>query len=174
MKNSILIFGLIFLLVNCENKETDFEPSGKTIDFYGLSHFDKIENSFKIIDSTAIISDYKIIGYKDIISYSQSTYTFIVSDSISDRLNDFENQSVHGMPFALTVDNKIIYTGYFWAGYSSMGCDWITIDPLDYSRKNKLSVKLGYPGLVLGDSIPDKRNDSIIISILKQDKKLID
>jgi hypothetical protein len=140
----ILAFGLVFIL-NCCDKKNDFQPSGKSIDFYYISEYHKIDSSSKIIDSTVVISDTKIIDYSDIISYSSKNYTFTVSDSISDRLNNFENHSVHGLPFALTVDKEIIYTGYFWASFSSLGCDWITIDPLDISGNNELMVRLGYP-----------------------------
>ncbi len=168
-----IILGLVFILNGCD-KEDNLQPSGKSIDIYLISEYKKIDNTFKIIDSTAVISATKIVGYSDIISYSSKDYTFTVSDSISDRLNDFENHSVHGVPFALTVDKEIIYTGYFWASFSSLSCDWITIDPLDFSGKNELRVRLGYPGMIIGDSIPDKRNDSRIINILRQDKKLKD
>lgn len=168
-----LAFGLVFILNSCD-KEDDFQSSGKSIDFYYISEYQKIDNSFKIIDSTVVISDIKIIDYSDIISYSSKNYTFVVSDSISDRLNDFEYHSIHGAPFALAIDKEIIYTGYFWASYSSMGCDWITIDPLDISGNNELTVRLGYPGLIQGDYIPDKRNDSRLINIFRQDKKLKD
>jgi len=168
-----LTLGLVFLLNSCD-KEENFEPSGKSIAFYYISEYQKIDNTFKIIDSTVVISDTKIIDYSDIISYSSKDYTFTVSDSLSDRLNDFENHSIHGVPFALAIDKKIIYTGYFWASYSSMSCDWITIDPLNISGKNELKVRLGYPGMIQGDSIPDKRNDSRLIEVLKKDKKLKD
>ncbi|AXP81613.1 hypothetical protein CJ739_2540 [Mariniflexile rhizosphaerae] len=169
----ILTLGLVFFLNSCD-KEENFEPSGKSIDFYYITEYQKIDNTSKIIDSTVVISGTKIIDYSDIISYSSKDYTFTVSDSISDRLNDFENHSVHGVPFALTIEEEVIYTGYFWASYSSMGCDWITIDPLDISGDNELTVRLGYPGMIQGDSIPDKRNDSRLIDILKKDKKLKD
>ena len=156
----------------CE-KDNVYKLSGKSIDFYRLSDYETLDNSSKIIESTVRLSDVKIISYSDIISYNRKTYTFIVSDSISDHLTDFENYPIHGTPFALTLENEIIYTGYFWAGFSSMSCDWITIDPIDYSGENKLIVKLGYPGLVIGDTIPDKRNDDKIIDVLLRDGKLI-
>ena len=169
----IFAFGLVLFLNSCD-KENNFQPSGKSIDFYYISEYQKINNSFKIIDSTVVISDTKIIDYSDIVSYSSKNYTFVVSDSISDRLNDFEHHSIHGVPFALAIDKEIIYTGYFWVSYSSMGCDWITIDPLDILGDNKLTVRLGYSGMIQGDIIPDKRNDLRLIEILKNDNKLKD
>ncbi len=159
MKNFVAL-GLLFVLISCEKDENSI-PSGKSIDFYYISEYKNIDNSFKIIDSSVVISDSKIIDYSDIISYSSKNYTFVVSDSISDRLNDFKNHSIHGVPFALVINKEIIYTGYFWASYSSSSCDWITIDPLDFLGNNELTVQLGYPGMMQGDNIPDK-----IISLL--------
>jgi hypothetical protein len=53
-------------------------------------------------------------------------------------------------------------------------CDWLVIDPLDYSGRHELKVKLGYPGLVEGDVIPDKRNDEKLLDVLRMDNKLIE
>jgi hypothetical protein len=167
----LLALGLL-VLISCD-KDYNSQPSGKSIDFYYISEYKKEENSFKIIDSSVVISQTKIINYSDIISYSSKNHTFTISDSISDKLSVFENNPFHGRPFALAIDKEIIYTGYFWASYSSLGCDWITIDPIDFSGKNKLTVTLGYPGLIQGDLIPDKRNDSRLLKTLKQDNKLI-
>ena len=38
---------------------------------------------------------------------------------------------------------------------------------------NELIVQLGYPGLVEGQVIPDKRNDKRILDIFANDDKLI-
>jgi len=100
-------------------------------------------------------------------------YSFKVSDRIAGWLNDFENNLIHGSAFALTIDKEVIYTGYFWASFSSLMCDWIIIDPLNISGKNELTVKLGYPGMVVGDTIPDKRNDKRLLDVLRMDNKLI-
>jgi hypothetical protein len=40
------------------------------------------------------------------------------------------------------------------------------------SAVNKMQVRLGYPGLLPGQVIPDKRNDPRIIQVFKQDNKL--
>lgn len=95
-----------------------------------------------------------------------------MTESSANKLNAFNNNHIHGTPFAVTIDKEIIYTGYFWCGYSSSMVDWVTIDPLNYSGKNRLRVSLGYPGLIQGDYIPDDRNDDRILDILRRDSKL--
>jgi hypothetical protein len=164
----------VLLFLNSCTKARDSQPSGKSIDFYYISEYKKKENSFKIIESSVVISDSTIIDYADIISYSSKDHTFIVNDKISNRLNDANKHYFHGVPFALTIDKEIIYTGYFWASFSSQICDWITIDPLSVSGNNELRVRLGYPTMMDGDSIPDNRNDPSLINTLKQDNKLKD
>jgi len=106
------------------------------------------------------------------VSYNSNTYTFTLTESLAKRLNDFNNNHIHGTPFAVVIDEKIIYTGYFWCGFSSATVDWVTIDPLNYSGKNQFKVSLGYPGLIRGDYIPDNRNDDRIIDLLRRDNKL--
>ncbi|MFZ5940369.1 MAG: hypothetical protein ACOYXB_07325 [Bacteroidota bacterium] len=168
----IFSVAILFVLSGCERQSLIGE--GDTADFYILEEFRTQENSMAILEGTALAGSEKIIGYNDILSYSPLTCTFIVSDSISERLNDVSSTSVHGTPFALVIGGEIIYTGYFWAGFSSRTVDWITIDPLDYTGDNSLPVTLGYPAGFAADEIPDKRNDPRLLSLLKRDDKLVD
>ena len=78
------------------------------------------------------------------------------------------------MAFAVAADEELAYTGYFWPGYSSMGCQWITTDPLFIGNRNTMTMGLGYPGLIEGTSIPDNRNDPRILEIFRADGKLIE
>jgi hypothetical protein len=171
MARSIIISLFILLLAGCEKYQSERQP-GNVVEFYLIKDFQKVGTSSKIINSTVNLSDSVIISYADIIFYNPDNYTFTVSVSSANKLNDFKNNHIHGTPFAVTVDKEIIYTGYFWCGYSSSMVDWVTIDPLDYSGKNQLRVSIGYPGLFQGDYIPDNRNDDRILDILKRDSKL--
>ena len=174
MKNTIVAVLILFISMYFTSCEKDNTASNSKVEFYLLTSFKKKYDSFKIIDGSAIISDTALIKYDEIISYNKNKYSFKVSDRIVGWLNDFENNPIHGTAFALTIDKEVIYTGYFWASFSSLMCDWIVIDPLNISGKNELTVKLGYPGLVVGDTIPDKRNDKRILDVLKMDNKLIE
>ena len=173
MSKLIPILILVFLSFGCERYDFSY-PIGESVDFYRLSNYKTLPNSRKIIDSTVKISDIKIISYNDILSYNKKTFSFKLSDKTSDYISDWEHNQLYGTAFAVTVDDSVIYTGYFWAGFSSTGCDWVTTDIIDYSNDNNLTINLGYPGLMLGDNIPDKRNDKKILDVFKNDNKLID
>jgi hypothetical protein len=168
MNRILALISLILIAFACEDYHYS-APPGDSLEFYLMSGFQRQTNSYKIINSTVKLSDSIIIRYDDILSYNPHNYTFTITKSLADRLDN-----LHGTPFAVTVEKQIIYTGYFWAGFSSSMVDWITIDPLNYSGKNQLRVQLGYPGLVEGDFIPDNRNDERILEVLKRDFKLID
>lgn len=171
MTRSIIILLLTVILAGCERYQS-VSQKGNGLEFYLMKDFQRVGTSAKIINSTVELSDSVIISYDEIKSYNSDTYTFTVTDNCADRLNDFENSHIHGMPFAVTVNKEVIYTGYFWCSFSSASVDWITIDPLNYSGNNQLRVSLGYPGLFDGDYIPDNRNDPRILDFLRVDGKL--
>lgn len=125
-----------------------------------------IRNDSIELNDTALIKD------SEILSYDQVNYTFKISAKKANWLNDFEKNATHGKAFALTVDKNVIYTGYFWASFSSSMVDWVVIDPLNYGGDNTLTVELGYPGLMPQMVIPDLRNDKRIIDLLRSTNRL--
>lgn len=171
MKRQVLSLLIIFLFSGCETNQY-VNQSGVEVNFYLIKNFSRVGTTAKIIESSVTLSDSIIIHYDEILSYNRRSHTFTVTKPCADRLTDFENNHIHGTPFAVAVDHEIIYTGYFWCGFSSSMVDWITIDPLNYSGKNLLPVSLGYPGIVQGDFIPDNRNDYRILNVLFKDGKL--
>ena len=160
---SILTFG-------CEKDEIN--SNGK-VELYLLDSYSKIENSFQIDETTIKTQASPLISYTDFISYDSVNYTFGLSDNAKNTIDNMEH-SVYGVAFAVKANGILIYSGYFWPSYSSASCDWIVIDPLMTSIGNKITVSLGYPGLVQGQVIPDNRNDSRIIEIFENDNKLIE
>jgi hypothetical protein len=173
MKSNLFIAVLIFSFFSCDNNEVR-EINCNSVDFYGLSKYQTLDHSMKIIENTVQLSDSIIVPYSEIILYHRKSHTFIISDYLSDILSDWENHPLARKPFAVVVDGEIIYTGYFWYSFMSSVCDWVIIDPIDYSGENRLSVRLGYPGLIDGDTIPDRRNDPRLLNILRNDGKLIE
>jgi len=171
MGRFIIITLSVFLFAGCEKYQSP-RQLGNGLEFYLIKDFQKAGTTSKIINSSVKLSDSVIIYYDEITSYNSNTFTFTVTESMANRLNGFKNNHIHGTPFAVTINKEIIYTGYFWCGFSSASVDWVTIDPLNYSGKNQLRVSLGYPGLSRGDYIPDNRNDDRILDILRRDSKL--
>ena len=83
------------------------------------------------------------------------------------------DHSVHGMAFGIVVNNELIYTGWFWPGYSSMSCDWIVIDPLSLWNDNILKINLGYASSIPATEIPDRRNDPKLLSVFMVNGRLV-
>jgi hypothetical protein len=115
--------------------------------------------------------DGNIVNYDEIIGYDSTKHIFLIADEAGDRIRKV-NYPVTPTPFAIAVDDELIYIANFIPGYSSMSCDdCITVEP--YSYDNKYRIELGYPGSDYYTG-PDPRNDYRIISRLKNDKKLIE
>lgn len=161
------IIGFLFLIPSCEKSE---KISGE-VEFYLLKSFETVDNTCEISASSVDLESYPLIAYSDIKSYSSKDYVFRVTNDAVETIEALEH-SVLGLPFAVTADDELIYTGYFWPSYSSAMCQWIVIDPLMWGGNNELHVELGYPGTFEGVVIPDERNNEKILDIFRRDGKL--
>ena len=121
---------------------------------------------------SVITKNSALLSYSDLLSYDSTEHKFAISDKAMEIIINLKPGSASGLPFAVKANDTLIYTGYFWPGYSSLSCNWIVIDPVMTNIEKKMKVNLGYPGLFQGDFIPDKRNDPRIIKIFKMDRKL--
>ena len=166
---TILAF-LSILSISCEEKNTIREDG---IHFYLLTDPESLDPLWEIDESTIVPEESPIIGYEDILSYDTRNHAFKISSSAQERLKGKES-NIHSRPFVLVADKEYIYTGYFWASYSSAICPWLTIDPIHAQYAGELRIELGYPWMMEGMSIPDRRNDVRILSILRHDRKLIE
>ena len=165
----IILTFITFSNLGCQNDNS--AQNEAKVEMYMLDVYSTVNNGCQIDELTTITKEDPVIRYIDFLSYDPAEYTFELSSSAVNNINSLEH-SVNGLAFAITVNNTIVYTGYFWPSYSSASCNWAVIDPLMLTAGSKITVQLGYPGPGQG-SIPDKRNDSRIISIFKNDNKLI-
>jgi len=161
---------LSVLSVSCENKNTIDEGG---IYIYLLADHESLDPLWEIDESTIVPEEKPIIQYEDILSYDSKSHTFKISSAAQESFKGTES-SIHSRPFVLVANNEYIYTGYFWAAYSSAICPWLTIDPIHAQYAGELRIALGYPWLMEDMSIPDRRNDGRILNILRQDGKLIE
>ena len=169
MRSTIILLSLVLLASACEVTELANDPAlsaGSKVEFYLIQQQEIDSYQTSINEQAAKIQDSILISYEEIISYNPKTFNFEISPEARKRLQYYT-------PFAVTVDREIIYTGYFWTSLSSRSVDWVVIDLL-FADENKLHVQLGYPGLMDGISIPDKRNDPRILEVLRRDNKLIE
>ncbi len=169
-KFQYLIISLFILFsVGCK-KNDNSEISGK-VEIYLVENFSKIGNTQQIDENTVVTAKLPLVYYDDIISYDSTEYAFKLSKRAIDTIKSFA--FVSGIKaFAIKANNTLIYAGYFWPAYLSTVCDWYVIDPILAGNENKVQVQLGYPGLMPGMHIFDKRNDKRMIQILQRDNKL--
>ena len=138
-----------------------------------LESFDTIGTEFEINEISIVVRKNPLLNYSDFISYNPDEFTFEISDDSRRAIENLQH-SVNGLAFAILADKELIYTGYFWPGYSSRSCNWLVTDPMTLKLSNKMEVKLGYPGQIDGVLIPDRRNDIRILNIFRRDNMLIE
>lgn len=162
---------LAILFVQCEGTLDD-KSIGKELEIYLLEQYSTMENSQQIINSSAVLSQIPLVAYSDIYAYSKSKHIFYLNATLHEQFAT-NSTDFHTKAFAVTVDKEIIYTGYFWAAYSSSICTCISIDPIDYEESGGLKVNLGYPSDLYGSETQDLRNDTRILMLVTKDGKLI-
>lgn len=172
MKNLqlLLVVLMVELFSGCEKTQSIPGSNGK-VELFMIETFSTIKNSAQIDVNSVVTKQSPLISYQDFLSYDSVQHEFSLSNKALDAINGLKH-SVHGLPFAIKVNDTLVYTGYFWPSYSSASCDWVVIDPFLANANKKATVRLGYPGLIQGQTIEDKRNDKRILRIFKQDNKL--
>ncbi|MGE5355276.1 MAG: hypothetical protein ACM3PT_03490 [Deltaproteobacteria bacterium] len=164
-----ILFFFIFTSLFFSSCEKNCESGEKRLDFYFLKEYKTKNQSNVIIPGSEILSNDKAISYDEILKYNPEKHIFTLTKKTIERLNG--EPIIHKKAFAAVVDGEIIYTGYFWALFSSSICDWINIDYLD-NGNNTVCVKLGYPTDDYGSGFSDHRNHKKILELLECDGKL--
>lgn len=168
----VFFLAVIFLLNSC-NKDNENEIVGN-IEVYLIESYSTIEPSdCAINDNTCKIYSTPLLNYSDLLSYNKSRYSFSLSKRAINSIKELDH-SLSGLAFAVTADGEIVYTGYFWPGYSSLSCNWSVTDPLMIEYSGEMKIKLGYPGQFDDYPLEDKRNHPLIINAFKNDGKLIE
>ncbi len=177
MKQNVLfivcLLALSLIFNSCKKSEVAHSTGGK-VELFLLESYKTVGSaySFQIDEKTVVTNAQPLLNYSDFLSYDSKKYTFVVTENARNAITGLKH-SVWGVAFAIKANDVLIYTGYFWPSYSSMGCSWLVVDPIRLSMGNEMILNLGYPGLLVGQVIPDKRNDERILSILASDNKLI-
>ncbi len=161
---------MILLLYSCDKQGND---ATGIVEFFLLEAYETVGEGCEIEQGSAKLETAPLIRYADLLQYDAGETTFTISPDAKETIDSMEH-SVFGVPFGVTAGGELIYTGYFWPAYSSLGCQWIIIDPLFFRGENKLVVELGYPGQIDGVAIPDHRNDPRILEIFRRDGKLVE
>jgi hypothetical protein len=110
-----------------------------------------------------------ILSVDDIVAYREETHEIELTASAYERIEQLEVPT-NGLPFVVCVGRKPIYSGAFWAMFSSLSFDGVTIwVPL--IEEHIIQMKLGYPQALYFKG-EDPRSDSRILRSLEQVGKL--
>ena len=118
------------------------------------------------------LADQPIISVEDVITYNAQTHEIKLTDEAFERISQLD-VSTGGKSFIVCVDKAPIYWGAFWAPWSSMSFDGVTIwMPPIFEELNVIRLELGYPSseLYTGE---DLRSNPVVIESLEQAGKLI-
>lgn len=166
-----MLVALACILHSCLKPRCEGEVCGE-VEFYLLKSYDRVNGFCQIDESKIVLQSKPIVAYKDIIGYDAKTCTFELSDRACKAICDLP-MSVSGVAFAVVANDELVYSAYFWPGYSSMSCNWTVADPMRVCWSKRLPIQLGYPGAISGQPLPDRRNDARLVNILNRDQKLL-
>ena len=167
MKIKVMFTALALLITMACSKDNG---SHEGVELYLIESFSlQKDGHFKIDESSVKTKSAPLISYTDFLSYSPATHTFELSEKAIKKLEDMKSE-LYQVPFAIKVNDTLIYTGYFWTSFSSLSCDWLTTDSWRVLGADSLHMELGYPGA--WDGVPDRRNDERIIETFRRDHKL--
>jgi hypothetical protein len=159
----ILIFSLVSFSCN-----KDKMKAGKVVEIYSLKSYQTVAGKCQVDPSVSALEDTAIIKNQDILEYSPTNYQFKLTDPAILQVKTFRDFT----PFAVTVDKRVIYYGFFKPAISSSSCNHsITMD-IDWITGNTISLKLGYPGPLPGVTIKDERNNPVLIGTLSNQGKI--
>ncbi len=112
-------------------------------------------------------NDELVISDNDIMWYNKTSHEIKLTGEGFEKIKALR-VFVRGEPFAVKLDNRVIYTGSFWSMVSSIPYSGVVIR--DFLIKNNvIEISAGYPGFV---GI-DPRNDNEIFDYFQKIGKLI-
>ena len=119
--------------------------------------------------------DQPLVSMADIVAYSPHTHAIRLTPDSYARVAQLRVPT-SGLPFQVRVGGETIYSGAFWALYSSQSYDGVVIKvPLMPNSANgsndTMSITLGYPGSQFFQG-SDPRSDPRILKTLEQAGKV--
>lgn len=161
----LLILNITVICGSCKKERVN---GGETVEIYLLKTSQTVPGKCQIDASASSIQDTPEITNDDILEYSQISREFKLTDIAFQKVKSFHDFT----PFAVTVDRKVIYYGFFKPGTSSSSCDYSVTMDITWSAGNKIVLRLGYPAVIDGIDIDDQRNNSWLLGTLEKQGKL--
>lgn len=162
MRLTCLLVAAALFCLSCKREDA----GGEAVELYLLKNSPTVPGKCQVDASLAQLEDNPAVSNEDIMAYAMSTHTFQLSDAAFRRVKAFSDRTA----FAVTVDRRVIYYGFFKPSISSSSCgESITMDVLP--DKNVV-LRLGYPGVMTGVTIDDQRNNASLLATLNKQNKL--
>ena len=146
----------------------DNSKTNESVEIYLLKKYKWVTGKCKIDASHSVLQDTPIIRNQDILEYSQREYQFKLTDSGLLRMSCFQLYT----PFAVTVDKQVVYYGLFIPSIWSNSCYHSIIMTNDIWSRDKINIRLGYPGELPTEKMLDERNNTRLLDRLKIQGKL--
>lgn len=164
MRQQFLFIVFLFIITSC-NK--DKVKAGNDVELYLLSSFQLVPGKCQVDSASTILQNLPLVGNQDILQYNRGTFEYTLSNAAMEKLK----QLIGRTPFAITVDKKVIFFGFYMPSYMSSTCfNSITMN-FSFSQSNSMFMNLGYPGELSGTFIDDQRNNpKLIVTFANQGK----
>ena len=164
MRYILILLLATIVTVSCNKNDL---KGGKSLEVYHLKTMELVAGKCQVDGSKSTIETAAFLTNDDILEYSQQTHEFKLTNDGIQKVKAMGDRT----SFAVTVDRKVIYFGFFKTSFSSSSCEHsITMDL--GSSNDKIMMRLGYPGLIQGISVEDKRNDPMLVATLANQGKL--
>lgn len=165
MRKLFYILATTSIFFSCKKENT---KAGENVEIYLLKTFKTITGKCQVDPSTAVLQNSPTVNNGDIVEYSPTAYTFKLSDNAIEKIKNLKDFAA----FAVTVDKRVIYYGFFKPAYSSSSCDHSVTMDIDWAANDKILMSLGYPGPMQSITIADERNNPLLIATLQAQGKL--
>ena len=171
MKHFLAVAILAMIAVQGCKKDTA-ERTVNRVEIYLLKSFETYIDSSTHPDAfiikNPVLEAKPLIRDSEISYYEKEPGWFVITKDIYNQVKDFGRE--HG--FAVVVDGRIIYCGYFMPVYASYFITGsATAEPL-MATSNKFLVQFAYVQNGTDFSYLDKRNDSALLSALSATGRL--
>jgi hypothetical protein len=166
MRRFICIIAAVTGLICC-NKNS--RPDNRNdVEIYLLKSYELVPGMCKVNQASVTLEDTPFIKNDEIEQYTPSACEYRFSPPAASKIAALLPRT----PFAVTVDRKIIFTGFNMPPYISSSCDHSIVMTSSGSSSRTIQLRLGYPGIALGTQIDDQRNDARLIAAFLQQRKL--
>lgn len=108
------------------------------------------------------------IADSDIVSYDTANYQLVISESAAARIWELHPPLQTGQAFAVAVDRRPVFTGYFYSPFSSFSFHSYVVPA---GKSTTLQFQKGLPESK-GTAIPERRKDHMLLAALKKSGRL--